>query len=364
MELSSFIIQEEESVFDAASAIDANGHQIVFVCNGQKLMASFTDGDLRRYILRAGELSKPVRHAANYSPAKFSVHEEDAARLLLKKNAYMRGIPIIDSAGELVSIVFSDSTSVYKKMQINVPVVIMGGGKGTRLAPFTNILPKPLIPLGDMTITEHIMEQFLNAGCNDFIMIVNYKKGLIKAYFNETMSKGTLHFVEEEEFLGTGGGLKLLEGVINDSFIMTNCDILVKADYEDIVRHHRESGALVTMVCALKKVSVPYGTIEMDEDGKPTRLIEKPEYPILVNTGLYVIEPEFLSMIPAGVFIHITDLIQRLICEGKPVRVYPISEVGWMDMGQLDELAKMSRRFTEVDSDKKKLYDIVYNKRC
>jgi dTDP-glucose pyrophosphorylase len=340
VELSSFIIQKSASVLDAAAAIDAGGRQIVFVCDGLRLLASFSDGDLRRYILRSGDPSQSVLRAANPNPITCAAGEWSKAQAIIAKNIYIRGVPIVNAGGELISVAFPDNERTRRQSRLGVPVVIMAGGKGTRLAPYTDVLPKPLIPLGDMTITEHIMSRFINEGCDDFTMIVNYKGALIKAYFKETPCKGTLRFVDEDDFQGTGGGLKLLTGMFGGSFFLTNCDILIDADYGDILNHHRNSGALITMVCALKRISVPYGTVEIDGSGKPVRFVEKPEYPLLTNTGLYVIEPGFLDMIPDGAFIHITELIQRLIDEGKPVGVYPIGEAGWMDMGQKEELYK------------------------
>jgi dTDP-glucose pyrophosphorylase len=341
MELSNFIIQETSSILDAAAKIDNNSKQIVFVCNGMKLIAAFTDGDLRRCLLRTTDLTQPVGQFANKKPVFVKKDEQYRAKKILFSNPYLRGVPIVDVFGDIVSIEFPDS-AIRKKLRLNIPVVIMAGGKGTRLAPYTDVLPKPLIPVGEMTITEHIMNRFIEYGCDNFTMIVNHKKGLIKAYFNETPCRGSLCFVDEENFQGTGGGLKLLEGKFDDTFFMTNCDILIEADYGSILKHHKRSNALITMVCALKKVSVPYGTIEMDENGVPIRLVEKPEYPLLTNTGLYVIEPSFLDIIPVDKFIHITDLIQQLMDEGKPVGIYPISETSWLDMGQFDELKKMT----------------------
>ena len=340
-ELSSFIIQEETSVFDAVAAIDRNRRQIIFVCDGMRLLGSLSDGDIRRYILRSGDVSKSVRHAANYNAVTLSKEEATNAQSLITKAPYIKAIPILDETGDIVSVYFSESEYVRKDVNLSIPVVIMAGGKGARLKPFTNVLPKPLIPIGDMTITEHIMERFLNFGCTEFSIIINEKKELIKAYFSETQCKGNLDFIDEEVFQGTAGGLKLIHGKLNSTFFLTNCDILVEADYEDILEHHRKTGALITMVCAIKKISVPYGTIELDDDGKPAKFIEKPEYPLLTNTGLYVIEPAFLDIIPSDKPIHMTDLIQSLIDEGKSVGIYPISENQWSDMGQPQELDKM-----------------------
>lgn len=347
MELSAYIIQENTSIYDAAAVIDQGQRQIVFVCDGYRLLASLADGDIRRYILRSGDVSLSVRHAANYHPVSLTIEDMPRAQAILRERN-IRAIPILNAHGEIVSIVFQNNPSVRKKVDLGVPVVIMAGGKGTRLAPYTDILPKPLIPVGDKIITEHIMERFLDYGCDNFIMIVNHKKELIKAYFKEAPCKGSLCFVDEKTFQGTGGGLKLLEGMINETFFMTNCDILIEADYEDILKCHKDMGAVITMICAIKKVSVPYGTVELNGEGKPTRIVEKPEYPLLTNTGMYVIEPRFLKAIPPGAFIHITDLIQERMDAGDCVGVYPIGERGWMDMGQVDELDRMRRHMMEI----------------
>jgi len=342
LDLSDFIVQENDSVLDATTVINANGKQIVFVCDGMRLLASFTDGDIRRFILRAGDLKMPVSEAANYNPKSLKTNEVSKAQHLFASNPYIRGVPILNESGEIVSVVLSESIMIsHKHTQLDVPVVIMAGGKGTRLAPYTDVLPKPLIPIGNMTITEHIIEHFGSFGCDNFTMIVNHKKELVKAYFSETSYNGDLSFIDEKEFLGTGGGLKLLEGHITDTFFMTNCDILVEADYEDLLKHHKKNKAVITMVCALKKVSVPYGTVELDDNGSPVKIIEKPEYPILTNTGLYVVEPSFFEVIPSDTFVHITDLIQKLMDDGETVGVYPISENQWSDMGHPDEMKKM-----------------------
>jgi len=336
MDLSSFIVQEDTNIVDAAAQISRNGRQIVFVCDGLKLLAALSDGDLRRYIVKGGDLSKTVRDLANYEPHSIAANE-----LEFVPSRYIKAMPVLNEEGEITSIRFDDNTAVHKTAKLDVPVVIMAGGKGTRLAPYTNVLPKPLIPVGDKTIAEQIINKFEGFGCKTFYLILNYKRELVKAYFKEAQQKAFIHFIDEVEYQGTGGGLKLLEDSITSTFFMTNCDIIVDTDYEDILSFHKKEGYEITLVCAMKKLVVPYGTVELSEDGMPKRLIEKPEYPLLTNTGLYVIEPTFLQYIETGTFTHITDLIQACINMGGRVGVYPVSEACWMDMGQFNELHKM-----------------------
>ena len=346
MQISDYIVEENMLIIDAVKVIDKNGHGIVFICEKDKLLAVLSDGDVRRYILEQNNLERRVKDIANYSPRSVKVGSVVNLIHYMKKHK-ITAVPVVDDEGHILRICFEDGTEVYNTCDIHIPIVIMAGGKGTRLYPYTQILPKPLIPIGSKTITEHIMDRFIKAGCSDVTMIVNYKKRFIETYFAEE-SGYSVKFVEENEFYGTGGGLHLLENM-NETFFMTNCDILLDADYVDIYRTHKREHNLITMVCARKKEVIPYGTIEKNSEGKLAKLVEKPEFSFLVNTGFYVIEPEFLDKIPADTFIHITDVIQACIDEGERVGVYEVEEEAWMDMGQMDELEKMKKRLGGVE---------------
>jgi len=190
------------------------------------------------------------------------------------------------------------------------------------------------------------MDHFEAYGCRHFDMILNYKKNFIKSFFIDNEKKRDVSFIEEPDFMGTGGGLKLLEGRYQDTFFVTNCDILIEEDYSDIIKYHKEQQNIITIVSAMKKTIIPYGTIELSEEGQVTKLNEKPSFSFLTNTGLYVLEPKFIERIPKDTFIHITDVIQECIDKGEKVGVYPISEHAWMDMGQMDELEKMRERLS------------------
>lgn len=220
----------------------------------------------------------------------------------------------------------------------------MAGGKGTRLHPYTQILPKPLIPIGNQTITEHIMERFEQYQCSHFDMIINYKKNFIRSYFQDNEIKRNVDFIEEPEFWGTAGGLKLLEGKYKSTFFVSNCDVLIDADYKDIYNVHKQEKNIITLVCAKKKIVIPYGTVSVNEKNEILEFKEKPEYTFLTNTGLYLVEPEFLKMIPEQTFIHITDVIQKCMNAKKKVGTYIIDEENFMDMGQLRELEQMREK--------------------
>ena len=289
----------------------------------------------------------PIKKVANYHPISVYTDEDiDYEKIMQEK--VITALPIIDREQKIVNIHFLEK-KIENKKQLNLPVIIMAGGKGSRLKPFTEILPKPLIPIGGKTITEHIISRFQEYGCTHFDIIVNYKKNLIKSYFQDNENHYDICFVEEPEFWGTAGGLKLIENRYNTSFFITNCDILVQTDYAQVIEYHKQNANLITIVCAKKKVVIPYGTIETDQTGQIISFREKPEFEFITNTGLYLVEPEFIEKIPEQTFIHITNVIQKCIEQGEKVGTYIIDEENWMDMGQLEELNRMKSKLENPD---------------
>lgn len=346
MSVDDFVIDPSITILEAMRRINENASGIVFVCNNNKLIGAVTDGDVRRYILEEGDLSLNIMQIANCNVVWLGIKEEEQAVQTMRQKS-ISAIPILNSLKEIIKIYFSNGNVIISERKnsiLNIPLVIMAGGKGTRLKPYTDILPKPLIPIGDKTITEHIMDQFLKYGCSEIYMIVNYKKDFIKAYFKDGHYKKDISFVDEMAFRGTGGGLKLLEGKICSTFFMSNCDILINVDYSEILRCHREKENLVTLVCAKKKFSIPYGTININSDDEVISLVEKPSNTYLINTGVYVIEPELLSKIPEDTYIHITEIIEKCIWEKEKIGTYIIEDDDWMDMGQFDEMEKMKEK--------------------
>lgn len=355
MDIGSYIVEENTSVIESMKKIDSGAKGIVFVCRDAKLCAVVTDGDVRRHILRNGDLLQPVSMIAHDDPVCLTADQASQAGRVMRERA-ITAIPIVNDRREIIDIrfwrdEFMDSAKEGRarpKTALGIPLVIMAGGKGTRLRPYTDILPKPLIPVGEQTITEHIMDRFAAYDCRQVYMIVNYKKDFIKAYYADSEIRRDIAFVEEEEYLGTGGGLRMLTDKVGGTFFMSNCDILIDADYADILDYHRRSGNILTMVCAEKKFEIPYGTVLLDEEKRIVGLQEKPWFDFRVNTGFYVIEPDFLEKIPSRTFIHITDVIERCIAAGERVGCYLIPDDAWMDMGQFDELDKMKERLDSL----------------
>ena len=220
----------------------------------------------------------------------------------------------------------------------------MAGGKGTRLYPYTKILPKPLIPIGDTPILERIFNRFAEFGVKRFYLTVNYKKNMIRSYFDEVNPNYEIVYIEENKPLGTGGSIKLINEKFNCPIIVANCDSLINADYNDLYKYHIASGNVITIVSSLKRITVPYGVLKTKENGELVEMEEKPKLSYFINTGMYVVNPEVIKLIPSDKMYHMTHLVDDVKKNGGKVGMYPISEDSFLDMGEFDEMRRMEQK--------------------
>ena len=341
MEYKELLIQEDKTVKEAMERIGGLGPKILFVVEGDILKGSLTDGDIRRYLMGGGNISDTVFDACNKAPKKVARDLEEAKGMLSR---HFVAIPVVDEKNRVTDIYIGGGSYKEEYEQIDVPVIINAGGKGTRLEPFTKVLPKPLIPVGDLPIIEHIMQRYELFGCHRFGVIVNYKKQLIKTYFKENDRDYSVEWFDEEKPLGTGGGLSLLKGKLNETFFFISCDNLLLSDYADILKYHKKNHYDITMICAYKNVTIPYGVIELNEDGSFKETKEKPEFSFLTNTAMYLVEPEVLQDLENDTRIDFPEIIENEKKKGKKIGVYAVSESEWLDMGQMSELEKMRIR--------------------
>lgn len=347
--IKNILIAGETTVKQALKKMDETGDKILFVVDSdRRLKGTVTDGDIRRHILKEGVLSAPADKIMN--PAPISIAEgfskSEAREIMVSKT--IDYLPVVDRAGKVVSSV--RWLDLFEKNISNdelkgVITVIMAGGSGSRLAPVTSFLPKPLIPIGDKPIAELIMEKFSGFGCKDFYLSINFKASLLKAYFNEFKHVFNVNYVQEDKPLGTAGSLHLMKGKIKKPFFVSNCDILIEADYSDIYRFHRENRNKITIIVSMKHYTIPYGVCEIGAGGRLKGVREKPEYDFLVNTGLYVMDPDVVNDIPKNKLYHATDLIADYVRRKKKIGVYPVSEKSWFDMGEWQEFQKMFKKF-------------------
>jgi len=346
-ELQSCISLANISVIKAMERIQENAKGVLFIIDeDEHFLGSVTDGDIRRWIIKTGDISGNVSQFLNKNARYIYIENVDEAKSLMK-NQCIRALPVLDSSKRIVDIVLDDiySESIATNSSLlNVPIIIMAGGKGTRLYPYTKILPKPLIPIGEIPIIERIMNRLNKFGASRFYLIINYKKDMIKSYFIDQDLPYEIRFVEEEKPLGTAGGIKLISDSFASPVIITNCDILIEVDYEELIEYHMKSKNDMTIISSIKSVSIPYGVLETEEGGMVVSMKEKPQIPMVINTGMYILNPEYIKWIPDDCVFHMTQLAQKMLDNGKKVGMYPISENAFLDMGEFEEMKRMEER--------------------
>jgi len=344
-QISSLLLSPQKDILFAMKLMDELKRKLLIVISEDKFIGLISIGDIQRALIKNHKLSDKISTVMrnDYITAKPENNIEEIKNLMLKLRAEF--MPIVDEENNLIKVYFWEELFGETKQEplftFNLPVVIMAGGLGSRLKPLTNVLPKPLIPINDKTFLEEIFDRFNYQGCNTFYISVNYKAELIEYYLKQQNLPYVLNFFMEEKPMGTAGSLSLLKGKINQTFFVSNCDILIDQDYSEVLKYHRENKNEITIIAALKNYSIAYGTIETGENGKLLQLIEKPELTFKINSGMYILEPHLLDEIPENEYFHITHLIEKVKNRNGRIGVFPISENSWLDIGEWNEYLKM-----------------------
>ena len=340
------IIQESISLKEAMKALDLAVRKILFVVNEkQEFVGSLSDGDIRRWILKGGDLAATITDVIfRKSYTVPEIYDVNEVKTQMKKMD-IEFVPVLNKERKIVEMLYYEHLfqqplrkQAFEKLDI--PVVVKAGGKGSRLDPFTQVLPKPLIPIGDKTILEIIFNKFIPYNVNHFYLSVNYKAGIIKAYLEDLQPQYTITYLDEEQPLGTAGALSQLKGKVEYPILITNCDIIIDANYTDLLAHHQKEKNDITIVASVKDYHIPYGVCEVENGGKLKEIREKPAFSFLINTGMYILNPNMLSLIPENTFFHITHLMEKVREVDGIIGVYPVSENAWIDTGEWDEYKK------------------------
>lgn len=344
-------VTRETDLLTALKKMDEEQVKLLIVLEGEKFFSILSIGDIQRAIISNKDLSTPVEKILR-KKVRVAFDDEPLDVVYERMMSFRTEcMPVIDKDNNLVQILFWEDvfqgTQSLREDQLSVPVVIMAGGQGSRLKPITNIIPKPLVPLGEKPIMEIIMDRFYNLGVRRFIASVNYRYQMIEFYFSQMgeTNKFDLTFVKEEEPLGTAGSLRLMKSQLTSTFFVSNCDILIDEDYREIYDFHKANKNDLTVVAALHHYQIPYGTLDTKDNGRLDTLSEKPELTFKINTGMYVVEPSALELIPSHGPSNVTDLIEALRVQNRPVGVFPVSEKSWMDIGQWNEYQKSLKTF-------------------
>lgn len=224
-------------------------------------------------------------------------------------------------------------------MRSNMKVIILAGGKGTRLHPYTTLFPKPLLPIGNVPILEIIINQLKKSGFSEITLAVSYLAELIQAYFGDGKKLGIkLNYSKETNPLGTAGPLALIEGLKN-TFLVMNGDVLTTINFRDLIEFHQKNKPIATIASTLRKINIDFGLINTNKENEVISYVEKPEMTYLVSMGIYILEPEILKYIKRGEYLDIPDLIKKLLKNNEKVKNY-VSDDYWLDIGREEDYKK------------------------
>ena len=341
------LINNNSSIESALKQLAKTGLRcLVVVDKKKKYLGTITDGDLRKSILSKKDFSLKIDKLYN-SNSTFLIKEKFnknlAIKLIQKKNITL--IPIVDDQFKVTNYynIYQKQANPTLSEKKNL-ILIMAGGKGKRLQPFTSILPKPLIPVKQKPVLVHIMNLFKNEGYKKFLISINKNHKVLKSYLNLLENVYDLRTIEESHPLGTAGVLKKIKK-FSDSFFMINCDSLIKIKPKELLSFHEENKNLLTLVAAVKNVNIPYGVCEFNnKNGKLLNMMEKPNKKILANTGLYVCSSNLINYLPSKNNFDMSELVNILLKKKKKIGVFPIKENEWQDTGNWTDFLKINNK--------------------
>lgn len=344
--LKTLIIGPDVSVRDALAAIDRSRRQIALVTDAEgRLLATVTDGDVRRGILRGIDLDGPVAQVMHTTPTTVTEGAADAEARALIRARKLHHVPVVDAGGRLVDLALvEDLFGVTPK---DTRVVLMAGGLGTRLRPLTETVPKPMLTVGGRPLLEQIIGVFAEQGFWRISISVNYRREMIEEHFGDGHAFGVeINYVQEDRAMGTAGALSLLETPPEGPFIVMNGDLLVALQFSELLAFHRDKAATGTMVVREYEHQIPYGVVRA-ENGLMTGIEEKPIERYFVNGGIYVLSPEALDLIPVGKPMDMPSLLTKITETNRKVAVYPLRDY-WRDIGRIDDLEAARTEFDSV----------------
>jgi dTDP-glucose pyrophosphorylase len=346
MVIKNIVINPEQTIKESMRFINLNGFRSLIVVDKKNIVLGIlTDGDIRRAISKGMDIKESINNI--YEKNFFYAKENDLEIKELEKISIENNlpiVPIIDNNKKLV-----DYYSIYKKNFIEknkIKTVIMAGGMGARLRPFTNILPKPMLPILNKSMIEHVIDRFIGNGINNFIFSINYKKEIIKPFIKEIskIKKFKYSLIEEKKRLGTAGSLKFLKNM-KGNFFLTNCDTIIKGSLTKILNYHKSNNNIITLVASKKEVIIPYGIYKTNNKNIFSKIVEKPKFNYLVNTGFYVLSPRILKIIPTQKKDEIIDMNQIItLAKNKKLKIgiFSIPDKDWIDLGQVESIEKIS----------------------
>lgn len=331
-------ISKNKFLLEALQQINALAPEplVLFVCDeNNRMVGTLTDGDSRRALIAGASVDDKVEKVMHTSFNYLKLETiDDVKEIKRQKEMKMKLVPVLDNDKHIVDIINLD------KYETRLPIdaVLMAGGKGERLRPLTEKTPKPLLPVGDKAIIDHNIDRLISYGIKHINVTVNYLKEQLEEHFEEPRGEVKVDTVREPKYLGTIGSVRFVKEFHNDTILVMNSDLFTNINYEDFYLHFKEHDAEMGVAAVPYTVSVPYGIFDLE--GRDIHgLIEKPTYNYYANAGIYLIKRSALNEIPDDTFFNATDLIEKLIAEGKKVIRFPLNGT-WIDIGNPQEYQK------------------------
>ncbi len=346
------LIRNNWNISQAFKTMDKCFIKCLIVLNDKNIViGTLSDGDLRRAILKKRKLDSKIDKIINRNYLHFykkKINFDKARKILKKQSNKIDVIPILNFDKTLNSVLdrsYFNKKTKKEKLNNSSAVIIMAGGKGTRLKPISNIIPKPLVPINKKTLIENIINNYIKFGLTNFYVSINYKSFLLKAFFKEINFKYKLKFIEEKKPLGTAGALGLLKKKIKiKNYFVCNCDTMIRSNLNLIFKDHINSNKLMTLIACKKKYQIPYGLLKIDNNQNLIDIDEKPKINTLINTGMYVINKKLLSYFKKNKHYSMDKVIKDLSRKNQ-INIYRIREKSWIDIGQWPEYMDFLKKF-------------------
>ena len=347
VDLQALQLAPDTPVLEAMCIIDRGAAQIALVVDEQqRLLGTLTDGDIRRGLLHGETLETPAERLMNRQFRFVRSGEDQAAVLEMMRRDVLRQIPVLDAEGRVVKLLLLQE--LLAPTQLPNAVVIMAGGKGTRLRPHTEHCPKPMLPVDGKPMLEILLEQCIASGFRQFYFSVNYLKEQIIEHFGDGKGWGvSIDYLVEDEPLGTAGSLQLLPRSLQEPLLVMNGDVLTRLNPSQLLRFHVEHEAAGTLCVREHTINVPFGVVQT-KGVELAGFEEKPSYCQLVNAGVYVVDPQLLPLLPPHQAIDMPTLLQSAQQAGHRVAVCPIHEY-WIDVGRPETLEEAHATWENIN---------------
>ncbi|MDX8126169.1 CBS domain-containing protein [Methylomonas sp. LW13] len=340
------LIRPEATLRATIEVIDRAALQIALVVDDQeKLLGVVTDGDIRRALIRGLSLEHPVFEVMNKRPKVAALNDSKTQLIAMMEGHHLYQLPVVDEQGRVVRL--ESLQALYKQPAFPNPVFLMAGGFGTRLRPYTDECPKPLLEIGGKPILETIIENFVKSGFRQFYIAVHYRAQQIKDYFGDGGRWGIkIDYIDETEPMGTAGAIGLMPDNLPDvPLIVMNGDILTQIDFSRLLAYHNEQQAIATLCVRQYEYQIPYGVVRLEQQ-RVVGIEEKPLQSCLANAGIYVLDHSLINSISAQKKLDMPTLLNQQVAAGEIVSMFPVNDY-WLDIGREADFLRAQGEFAK-----------------